>query len=54
MNDGLWFGTLGGTFCCLLYRPPVHDVLQTVLLAAIGAIVSFLVSWLLQRLQKLK
>jgi len=28
----------------------VHDVLRTALLAAIGAVVSFIVTWLLQRL----
>ncbi|MTI29471.1 hypothetical protein E1171_01460 [Cytophagales bacterium RKSG123] len=41
-------GTLGGTFLTLLGNIPLADVSRTVFLAAVGAVVSFLVSLGLQ------
>lgn len=52
MNDGLRTGTIGGTLCSLLFVLPMQDMLRTAILAAIGAAVSFAVSWLLQKLRK--
>ena len=45
-------GTIGGTFLILLLNITSEEVLRTALLAAIGAIVSFSVSFLLNRLVK--
>ncbi|NGF54992.1 hypothetical protein G5B00_00585 [Parapedobacter sp. SGR-10] len=41
-------GTLGGTLCSIFVSITVDDVVKTVVLAALGAIVSFGVSKLLQ------
>jgi hypothetical protein len=45
-------GTAGGTFLSIV--PNIHsfDILRTVILAAVGAIVSFTVSMLLKRIMK--
>lgn len=43
-------GTTGGTLLSIVGQLGVHDMLRTALLAAIGAVVSFVVTWLLQRL----
>lgn len=42
-------GTLSGTLCSLLFYFPLEDVLRTVITAAVGATVSFAVSWLLKK-----
>jgi len=49
-NQQLSIGTTGGTLLSVIGQLGVHDVLRTALLAAIGAVVSFIVTWLLQRL----
>ncbi|PPL04312.1 hypothetical protein SAMN05444682_101100 [Parapedobacter indicus] len=43
-------GTTGGTLLSIVGQWGVHDMLRTALLAAIGAVVSFAVTWLMQRL----
>ncbi len=49
-NQQLGIGTTGGTLLSVIGQLGVHDMLRTALLAAIGAVVSFTVTWLLQRL----
>jgi len=48
-NHQLGIGTTGGTLLGISGQLGMHDVLKTALLAAIGAIVSFGVTLLLQR-----
>ena len=48
-NFQLGICTGGGTLLSVLAQLGVHDMLQTAVLAAIGAAVSFAVSWALQR-----
>ncbi|QBN20685.1 hypothetical protein E1750_17060 [Flavobacterium nackdongense] len=45
-------GTAGGTFLSVLPNLHSEDVLKTMLLAALGAIVSFVISMLLKYLIK--
>jgi hypothetical protein len=45
-------GTLGGTLCSIWTSITLGDIMQTVILATIGAIVSYLVSKLLDRRRK--
>lgn len=45
----LRIGTGGGTLLGLVCQLGVHDMLKTAILAALGALVSFLVTLLLQR-----
>lgn len=47
-------GTFGGTILAIVGVMDFNDMLKTAILAAIGAIVSFLVSTLLKRLFKSK
>jgi len=49
-NQQLGIGTTGGTLLSVIGQLGVHDVVRTALLAATGAVVSFVVTWLLQRL----
>ena len=46
----LSMGTGGGTLLSVLAQLGMHDVLKTAVLAAIGAVVSFGVTLLLQRM----
>ncbi|WP_436833701.1 hypothetical protein [Parapedobacter sp. DT-150] len=48
-NQQLGIGTGGGTLLSIMGHLRPHDVLQTAVLAAIGAVVSFFVTLLLQR-----
>ncbi len=48
-NLQLGIGTGSGTLLSALGFIGAHDVLKTAILAAIGATVSFMVSWALQR-----
>ena len=48
-NLRLGMGTGSGTLLSALAFIDASDVLKTIVLAAIGAVVSFMVSWLLQR-----
>jgi len=45
-------GTAGGTFLSVLPNLHSEDILKTIILAALGAIVSFLISMLLKYLIK--
>ena len=45
-------GTAGGTFLSVVPNILSEDVLKTVVLAAVGAVVSFLISWMLKLLLK--
>lgn len=45
----LGIGTGGGTLLSIVGQLGLHDVLKTAVLAAIGATVSFAVTWALQR-----
>lgn len=48
-NFQLGICTGGGTLLSVLAQLGMHDVLKTAVLAAIGALVSFVVTWALQR-----
>ncbi len=52
MRLNLCSGTAGGTVFSVLVQLHSGDVLRTALLAAIGAVVSFGVSWLLQQVTR--
>jgi len=43
---------LGGTLCSVFFQFPLSELLDTAVLAAIGAIVSYLVTLLLRRWKK--
>ncbi len=45
-------GTIGGTFVSIVPNLASEDIIKTILLACIGAIVSFIVSLLLRRILK--
>jgi len=47
-SGGLRAGTAGGTLTIVLANIPITDLLKTILLAAVGAVVSFSVSLLLR------
>jgi len=51
-NIQLSIGTTGGTLLSTLAQLGLHDVFKTAILAAIGAVVSFAVTLLLQRWSK--
>ncbi|WP_400262969.1 hypothetical protein ACFX5U_07800 [Sphingobacterium sp. SG20118] len=51
MND-IRIGTVGGTLCSIWASLSLGDILQTVVMAAIGTVVSFLTSRLLGRCRK--
>ena len=48
-NVQLGIGTGGGTLLTVVAQLGMHDVVRTAVLAAIGAVVSFAVTWGLQR-----
>jgi len=48
-NTQLGIGTGGGTLLSVVAQLGMHDMVKTAALAAIGAAVSFLVTWSLQR-----
>lgn len=49
IDHRLGIGTGGGTLLSVIGQLGLHDMLKTAVLAAIGAVVSFAVSWALQR-----
>lgn len=51
-NAQLGIGTGSGTLLSLVAQLGLHDMLKTAVLAAVGAVVSFAVSLLLQRLTR--
>lgn len=52
VDNGTKVGTAAGTLLTILFNIHIHDILKTVVLAAIGAIVSFSVSLALKYLAK--
>ena len=51
-DNGAKAGTIGGTLFCMVYTIHMEDIAKTVVLAEIGATVSFLVSIALKGLMK--
>jgi len=51
-SNSLTVGTLGGTFLSIIPNLHSEDIVKTILLASIGAIVSFTVSLLLKCILK--
>lgn len=51
-NFRLGIGTGSGTLLSAVSFIGAHDMAKTIILAAIGAAVSFVVSWLLQQWQR--
>jgi len=43
-DTGTKAGTIGGTLLCILCNLHVEDLVKTTILAAVGAVVSFIVS----------
>jgi hypothetical protein len=52
IDNGTKAGTAAGTLLTIIFNIHIHDILKTVVLAAIGAIVSFGVSLALKYLVK--
>ncbi|WP_170852654.1 hypothetical protein [Sphingobacterium wenxiniae] len=50
--NSIQVGTLGGTLCSIFGSITMDDMIKTAVLAAVGAIVSYVVSTLLQRLRR--
>jgi hypothetical protein len=48
------FGTAGGTFLSIIPNIRSEDFIRTIILAAVGAVISFLITLLLKFLTKLK
>ncbi|WP_445721270.1 hypothetical protein [Flavobacterium sp.] len=53
-NNHTLMGTAGGTFLSIVPNIHSEDIARTVILATVGAIVSFTISLLLKSLQKKK
>lgn len=53
-NNSLPIGTASGTFLSVIPNLLSEDIVKTIILAVIGAIVSFMVSLLLKRISKFK
>ncbi|NHN24100.1 hypothetical protein FIA58_000290 [Flavobacterium jejuense] len=51
-NNPTLMGTAGGTFLSVIPNINSHDIAKTIILASVGAIVSFTISLLLKSLQK--
>jgi mannitol-specific phosphotransferase system IIBC component len=51
-NNQTLMGTAGGTFLSMAPNINSEDIVKTIILASIGAIVSFMISLLLKSLQK--
>jgi hypothetical protein len=47
-NNSTLVGTAGGTFLCIVPNLTSADVMKTMILAALGAVVSFMISILLK------
>ena len=52
MNNGfqIRFGVMGGTMFSALFNIHIHDIIFTGVMASLGAIVSFIVSYILKTL----
>ena len=53
-NSSTLMGTAGGTFLSIVPNINSEDIAKTIVLASVGAIVSFTISLLLKSLQKKK
>ncbi|WP_445915281.1 hypothetical protein [Flavobacterium sp.] len=53
-NNHTLMGTAGGTFLSIVPNIHSEDIARTVILATVGAVVSFTISLLLKSLQKKK
>ncbi|WP_157496508.1 hypothetical protein [Flavobacterium gelidilacus] len=51
-NNHTLMGTAGGTFLSIVPNINSEDIARTIVLATVGAIVSFMISLLLKSLQK--
>ena len=51
-NNDTAIGTIGGTFLSILPNIESDDIVKTIVLAAVGAVVSFTVSMLLKVISK--
>ncbi|WP_339424532.1 hypothetical protein [Sphingobacterium sp. MYb388] len=51
MND-IRIGTLGGTLCSIWASFSLGDVMQTVIMASLGTVVSYMTSRLLGRMRR--
>jgi mannitol-specific phosphotransferase system IIBC component len=51
-NNSTVLGTVGGTLLCVLSNMESGDIIKTVILAAIGAVVSFTVSVVLRIIER--
>jgi mannitol-specific phosphotransferase system IIBC component len=51
-NNHTLMGTAGGTFISIVPNINSEDIARTIVLATVGAIVSFMISLLLKSLQK--
>ena len=51
-NSSTLMGTAGGTFLSMIPNINSEDIVKTIILASVGAIVSFMISILLKSLQK--
>jgi len=51
-NNPTLIGTAGGTFLSIVPNIESEDIVKTIILAAVGAIVSFTISLLLKSLNK--
>jgi len=52
VNNPLLIGTAGGTFLSIVPNLASEDLVKTIVLAAVGALVSFTISSLLKNLNK--
>jgi len=52
MNNGfqIRFGVMGGTVFSALFNIHVHDIVFTAVLSLVGAVISFIVSFVLKRI----
>ena len=53
-STSLWTGTAAGTVLSILPNLNSDDIARTIILAAVGAIVSFIISLLIKLLRKFK
>ena len=51
-NNQTFMGTAGGTFLSMVPNIHSEDIVKTIVLASVGAVVSFVISLLLKILQK--
>ena len=52
VSSQTWMGTAGGTFLSIVPNLHSEDIVKTVVLATVGAVVSFVISLVLKSLQR--